>query len=77
MSQSSLIGSVGQKWLGRDKCVKREGDGSCGIGDEIEGPVRQKVRRRNGSRLNPKVTPPMGEEEEDLVFLCVSTEVGT
>ena len=28
-----LSDSVEQKGQGRDKCVKREGDGSCGVGD--------------------------------------------
>ena len=28
---------------GRDKCVKREGDGSCGLEMGPEGPVCQKV----------------------------------
>ena len=26
-------GGVGQRGQGRDKCVKREGDVSCGVGD--------------------------------------------
>ena len=42
-----------------------------------EGSGSQKVGGRFGSRLSPKDTLPMGEEEEDLVFLCVSAEVGT
>ena len=41
-----------------------------------EGPVSQKTGGRTGSRLSPKDTLPMGEEEEDLVFLCVTAELG-
>ena len=37
LSLSSLISSGGvgggQRGQGRDKCVKREGDASCGVGD--------------------------------------------
>ena len=29
---SDVSDSVGKRGHGRDKCVKREGDGSCGIG---------------------------------------------
>lgn len=32
---------------------------------------------RTGSRLSFKDILPMGEEEEDLVFLCVSAELET
>ena len=32
---------------------------------------------RTGSRLSFKDTHPMGEEEEDLVILCVSAEMET
>ena len=32
---------------------------------------------RTGSRLSFKDILPMGEEEEDLVFLCVRAEMGT
>ena len=42
-----------------------------------ESPVSQKVGGRTGSRLSPKDILPMGEEAEDLVFLCESAEVGT
>ena len=42
-----------------------------------EGPVCQKVVGRSHSRLSFKDTLPMGEEEEDLVFLCVSAEMET
>ena len=42
-----------------------------------KGPVSQKRGGRTGSRLSPKDTLPMGEEEEDLVFLCVSAEMET
>ena len=41
-----------------------------------EGPGCQKVGG-TGSRLSFKDTLPMGEEEEDLVFLCVSAEMET
>ena len=30
---SSLLDSVGQKGQRKDKCVKREGDGSCAVVD--------------------------------------------
>ena len=42
-----------------------------------KGPVSQKRGGRTGSRLSPKDTLPMGEEEEDLVILCVSAEMET
>ena len=42
-----------------------------------EGPGFQKVGGRTGSRLSFKHTLPMGEEEEDLEFLCVSAEMDT
>ena len=42
-----------------------------------KGPVSQKIGGRTGSRLSPKDTLPMGDEEEDLVLLCVTAEVGT
>ena len=35
------------------------------------------VGGRTGSRLSFKDTLPMGEEEEDLVFLCVRAEMET
>ena len=41
-----------------------------------KGPVSQKIGGRTGSRLSPKDTLPMGEEEEDFVFLCVTAEFG-
>ena len=42
-----------------------------------EDPVSKKVMVRTGFRVIPKDTLPMGGEEEDLVFLCVSAGVGT
>ena len=42
-----------------------------------EGSGSQEVGGRSGSRLSPKDTLPMGDEEEDLVLLCVTAEVGT
>ena len=41
-----------------------------------KGPVSQKIGGRTGSRLSPKDTLPMGEEEEDFVFLYVTAELG-
>lgn len=41
------------------------------LGDGPEVPVSQKVGIRTGSGLSPKDTLSMGEEEKDLVFLCV------
>ena len=66
----------GQRGQGRDKCVKREGDVSCGVGDGTKSPVSQKIGGRTGSRLSSKDTLLMGEEEEDFVFLCVTAELG-
>ena len=43
----------------------------------LEGPVSQKVWGRTLPRLSPKDTLPMGEEEEDLVFLCLRAEMET
>ena len=43
----------------------------------LEGHVSQKVGGRTGSRLSPNDTLPMGEEKEDLVFLCMTAELGT
>ena len=33
LSDKQWRGVVGQRGQGRDKCVKREGDASCGVGD--------------------------------------------
>ena len=77
MFVSEFSDSGGQRGQGRDKCVKREGDGFCGVEMGPEGPVCQKVGARTGSRLSFKDTLPMGEEEEDLGFLCVSAEMET
>ena len=41
-----------------------------------KGPVSQKIGGRTGSRLSPKDTLPMGEEEEDFVFLYVTRDLG-
>lgn len=59
--------------------VLREGDGSCGVGD---GTRRSSLPEngggeRTGSRLSFTHILPLGEEEEDLVFLCVSAELET
>ena len=52
--------------------------GPVGLEMGPEGPVCQKmVEGRTGSRLSFKDILPMGEEEEDLVFLCVSPEMET
>ena len=53
--------------------------GPVGLEMGLEGPVCQKVGSggRTGSRLSFKDTHPMGEEEEDLVFLCVRAEMET
>ena len=52
--------------------------GPVGLEMGPEGPVCQKmVEGRTGSRLSFKDTHPMGEEEEDLVFLCVRAEMET
>ena len=68
----------GQRGQGRHKCVKREGDGSCGVGDGTRRSSLPESRGgRTGSRLSLKDILPMGEEEEDLVFLCVSAELET
>ena len=75
MFVSEFSESAGQ---GRDKCVKKERDGSVGLEMGPEGPVCQKVGgERTGSRLSFKDTLPMGEEEEDLVFFCVRAEMET
>lgn len=51
--------------------------GPVGLEMGPEGPVCQKVGgERTGSRLSFKDTLPMGEEEEDFVFLCVTAELG-
>ena len=76
LSDKQWRGVVGQRGQGRDKCVKRDGDASCGVGDGTKSPVSQKIGGRTGSRLSPKDTLPMGEEEEDFVFLCVTAELG-
>ena len=58
--------------------MKREGDGSCGVGDGTRRSSLPESRGgRTGSRLSFKDILPMGEEEEDLVFLCVSAELET
>ena len=58
-------------WRGREM-------GPVGLEMGPEGPVCQKVGgERTGSRLSFKDTLPMGEEEEDLVFLCVRAEMET
>ena len=77
MSLSSLIDSGDQRGQGRSTFVKREGDGSCGVGHGTRRSSWPESGGRTVSRLSPKDTLPMGEEEEDLVFLCVSAEVGT
>ena len=41
-----------------------------------KGPVSQKIGGRTESRLSPKDTLPMGEEEEDFVFLYVTADLG-
>ena len=52
--------------------------GPVGLEMGPEGPVCQKmVEGRTGSRLSFKDILPMGEEEEDLVFLCVRAEMET
>ena len=63
---------------GRDKCVKRERDGSCGVGDGTRRSSLPESRGgRTGSRLSFKDILPIGEEEEDLEVLCVSAEMET
>ena len=56
-------------WRGREMCPVELEMGP-------KGPVSQKIGGRTGSRLSPKDTLPMGEEEEDFVFLCVTAELG-
>ena len=52
--------------------------GPVGLEMGPEGPVCQnRVGGKTGSRLSFKDILPMGEEEEDLVFLCVRAEMGT
>ena len=53
--------------------------GPVGLEMGPEGPVCQKVGAggRTGSRLSFKDILPMGKEEEDLVYLCVSAEMET
>ena len=58
--------------------MKREGDGSCGVGDGTRRSSFPESRGgRTGTRLSFKDTLPMGEEEEDLVFLCLRAEMET
>ena len=60
--------------------MKRERDGSCGVGDGTRRSSLPESRGgRPGSRLSFKDILPLGEEEEeeDLVFLCVSPEMET
>ena len=58
--------------------MKRERDGSCGVGDGTRRSSLPESRGgRTGSRLSFKDILPMGEEKEDLVFLCVSPEMET
>jgi len=78
MFVSEFSESGGQGGQGRDKCVKRERDGSCGVGDGTRRSSLPESRGgRTGSRLSFKDILPMGEEEEDLVFLCVRAEMET
>ena len=78
MFVSEFSESGGQSGQDRDKCVKREGDGSCGVGDGTRSSSLPESRGgRTGSRLSFKDILPMGEEEEDLVFLCVRAEMET
>ena len=52
--------------------------GPVGLEMGPEGPVCQNmVGGKTGSRLSFKDILPLGEEEEDLVFLCVSPEMET
>ena len=78
MFVSEFSESGGQRGQDRDKHVKREGDGSCGVGDGTRRSSLPESRGgRTGSRLSFKDILPMGEEEEDLVFLCVRAEMET
>ena len=79
MFVSEFSESGGQRGQDRDKRVKREGDGSCGVGDGTRRSSLPESRGggRTGSRLSLKDTLPMGEEDEGLVFLCVSAEMET
>ena len=78
MFVSEFSESGGQSGQDRDKRVKREGDGSCGVGDGARRSSLPESRGgRTGSRLSFKDILPMGEEEEDLVFLCVGAEMET
>ena len=56
--------------------MKRERDGSCGVGD---GPRRSSLPESRGGKnwFQTQLTLPMGEEEEDLVFFCVRAEMET
>ena len=78
MFVSEFSESGGQRGQDRDKCVKRERDASCGVGDGTRRSSLPESRGgRTGTRLSFKDTLPMGEEEEDLVFLCVRAEMET
>ena len=78
MFVSEFSESGGQRGQDRDKRVKREGDGSCGVGDGTRRSSLPESRGgRTGSRLSFKDILPMGDEEEDLVFLCVRAEMET
>ena len=60
--------------------MKREGDGSCGVGDGTRRsslPESGGQGGRTGSRLSFKDILPIGEEEEDLEVLCVNAEMET
>ena len=58
--------------------MKREGHGSVGMEMGPESQVKPESRGgRTGSRLSFKDILPMGKEEEDLVYLCVSAEMET
>lgn len=50
--------------------------GAAALGVGPEGPVSQRVGRRSRSGLSPKDTLPMGQEDKDLVFLCVCAGEG-
>lgn len=70
---------VGDREGGAGINVFREGDGSCGAGD---GTRRSRLPENGGgertvSRLSFAHILPMGEEEVDLVYLCVSAELET
>ena len=52
--------------------------GPVGLEMGPEGPVCQNMGGgKTGSRLSFKDILPMGKEEEDLVYLCVSAEMET